>query len=51
MPAKRNSLVYQFGHYADLNPHSTHFHMLYEIIYVVSGIIRVSIGEKSYISA
>lgn len=49
MPAKRNSLVYQFGHYADLNPHSMHFHMLYEIIYVVSGIIRVSIGEKSYI--
>lgn len=49
MTTKRNALVYQFGHYANIKPHSKHFHMLYEVIYVVSGIIRINIGEKSYI--
>lgn len=46
---KKNSLLHEFGHHTKITPYSRHFHMLYEVIYVVSGIIRINIGEKSYI--
>jgi AraC-like DNA-binding protein len=46
---RKNSLLYQFGHSTKITPYKRHFHMLYELIYVVSGIIRIDIGDKSYI--
>lgn len=46
---KKDSLLHQFGHSAKITPFKKHFHMLYELIYVVSGIIRINIGDKSYI--
>lgn len=49
MHTKKNALIYQFGHSSEITPYTKHFHMLYEIIYVVSGIIRINIDKKSYI--
>lgn len=48
MQTKKNTLVHQFGHSTEITPYTKHFHMLYEIIYVVSGIIRINVGKKSY---
>lgn len=48
-PMKKNSLIHQFGHSHDITPHMNHFHMLYEIIYVVNGIVRINVASKSYI--
>lgn len=46
---KNTSLLYNCEHNTKIIPYSKHFHMLYEIIFVVNGIIRLKVGKKSYI--